>query len=75
MNEVYIGNIIKQKLKENGRSITWLAKKIYADPSNFSRNLKENKVDIEQLLKISKLLKVDFFAYYSEILKKNKFME
>jgi len=61
-----IGTLILQKLKENGQAVSWLAKKIRSDRSNFYRILKQNHLDTQMLWDISVALKFDFFACYSE---------
>jgi len=64
-----IGEIIKQKLKANDRSMAWLAQKVNCDNSNFCKKLKNNNIDIDLLFRISEILQEDFFAHYSEILR------
>jgi plasmid maintenance system antidote protein VapI len=69
-NELHIGKIILQKLKEKERSITWLAKKVNCDDSNLGRTLRNQQhIHSELLFRISTVLEEDFFAYYSEKLK------
>ena len=65
-NNIDIGALIFQKLKENGQAVSWLAKKVNSDRSNFYRILKQNHIDTQLLLDISKALDYDFFACYSE---------
>ena len=66
--EIHIGNIIKAKLKEEGRSMSWLAKKIHYERANISRLLKRPCINTNLLLRIAKTMSHDFFAYYSETL-------
>ena len=66
--KIHIGELIKEKLEENGQSITWLAKKVYCDPSNFSKSLNKSYIDTDLLLLISKTMRIDFFKYYSDLL-------
>jgi len=61
-----IGALILQKLKENGQAVSWLAKKVNSDRSNFYRILKRNHIDTQLLMDISSALNFDFFACYSE---------
>ncbi|MDR2292597.1 MAG: XRE family transcriptional regulator [Prevotellaceae bacterium] len=67
-HEIHIGQLICSKLKENGRSISWLAKKVYCDRSNLRKMLKNNHVYCELLLRISIVLDYDFFAHYSSLI-------
>ena len=66
---IHIGELIKEKLDENRQAISWLAKKVYCDPSNFNQSLKNNQIDTELLLLISKTMHIDFFKYYSDLLR------
>ena len=69
-DKVHIGNLIREKLKEDERSGAWLARKINTDPSNVSKILQRRHIDTELLMKISVALNFDFFNYYSSLLKK-----
>jgi predicted transcriptional regulator len=70
--DIDIGTLILDKLKENGQAVSWLAEKINSDRSNFYRILKRNHIDTKLLMDISRALNFDFFAYYSEHLQKSK---
>jgi len=70
MNEkIPIGELIRKQLEEENRSVAWLAKKVYCDRSSFWKILNRNYMDTELLLRISIILKVDFFAFYSKLLR------
>lgn len=64
---IHIGNLIHDKLKEDGRSGTWLAEKINCNGSNISKILKRPSINIDLLLDISLALEKNFFLYYSDI--------
>ncbi|MDR0419950.1 MAG: XRE family transcriptional regulator [Prevotellaceae bacterium] len=64
-HEMHIGQLICEKLAENGHSISWLAKKVYCDRSNLRKMLKNNNIHCDLLLRISTVLNYDFFAHYS----------
>lgn len=66
--KVPIGKIIKQKLKDNDRSVSWLAKKVNCDRSNFSKKLNNNNIEIDLLFSISEILQEDFFVNYTKLL-------
>jgi plasmid maintenance system antidote protein VapI len=68
-NELNLGEIIKQKLEEQERSVAWLAKKIPIDRSNLYKILQQSYIPHNVLWRISKVLDYDFFKYYSENLK------
>ena len=72
ISEIHIGNIIKQKLRQQERSNAWLARKLFMDSSNVSKMLKRQYIDTELLLRISIILEEDFFVYYSYVYSQNK---
>jgi hypothetical protein len=62
--KIHIGDMIRQKLKDEERSVEWLAKKIGKDPSNFRKTLRKKSIDSELLGRISEILKCDFSDCY-----------
>ncbi|MDR3367170.1 MAG: XRE family transcriptional regulator [Prevotellaceae bacterium] len=68
---VHIGELIKAKMQEDGRSASWLAEKLHCDRSNIYRIYRTHHIDTEQLLYISTLLSHDFFSHYSSLLSAN----
>jgi len=73
MNEkIHIGELILKKLKEKERSIAWLARQVNCNDGNLGRHLRNSPhIHTELLLRISKALGEDFFAYYSEEIREN----
>jgi plasmid maintenance system antidote protein VapI len=66
-DDIHIGKLIIEKLKEKERSVSWLARQINCDESNLGRLLKNSKhIHSELLLRISIALDEDFFVHYSE---------
>jgi hypothetical protein len=73
MNEkLHAGRLIQAKMKEDGRSASWLAGKLHCDRSNIYRIYRSYHIDTEQLLKISLLLHHDFFSHYSLYIAENR---
>ena len=71
-NEIEIGEIILQKLKEKNRSISWLAKKVNCDKSNLCKILKNSQyIHYDLIYRISQVLNEDFFAFGTQMLKKD----
>ena len=64
--DVHIGELILQKLKEEKRSVAWLADKIDTDQRNLRRRLAKKSIDTELLNLISKVLNQNFFDYYKD---------
>ena len=69
---IHIGKVILEKLKEEERSIAWLARKTHCEYSNFCKILKKQFIDTELLLRISLVLKYDFFSHFSKLIPENK---
>lgn len=65
----HIGELIKQELDKQERSISWLARKLSCDRSKVYRILKNHSIDTSDLARISILLSHDFFADLSDSLK------
>ena len=65
-NEIQIGALIKQKCKEQGRSPSWLAKKIHCSRTNVYKIFEKTSINGALMQKIGLVLETDFFAYYSE---------
>jgi len=69
-DDIPIGELILKKLKEKGRSVAWLAKKVGYDKSNLCKILKNSRyIYYELTFHISVALEEDFFAYGSQKLK------
>ena len=66
-NEIDIGTLILQKLKEENLSVAWLVGKVGKDPSNLRKTLKKNSMNTELLRRIAKALKYSFFQYYEAL--------
>ena len=65
----HIGELIKQELEKQERSISWLARKLSCDRAKVYRLLQKNSIDTYDLARISILLSHDFFADLSDSLK------
>jgi len=64
--DIQIGDLILEKLKEEKRTVRWLAKEMNTDPSNLRKRLNKNSMDTERLRLISKALNYNFFQFYIE---------
>ena len=71
-DEIHIGKLIHQKLKEKERTVSWLARKLHCDRSNIYKIFKKSNVDLHLLLKISNILEYDFFKLLSEKINNNE---
>jgi hypothetical protein len=70
--QIHIGELIRDKLKEDGHSISWFAEKISCDRTNIYKIFQSNHIHPVRLLQISHVLNYDFFVHYSEYLAENK---
>lgn len=68
----HIGNLIKEELKRQGRTITWLASQLNYSRQHMYYLLAHSFIYSDLLLRISEILDFDFFAYYTEYLNRNK---
>ncbi|MBO7231451.1 MAG: XRE family transcriptional regulator [Bacteroidaceae bacterium] len=66
---IHIGSIIKKEFDKEGRSASWFAKQLCCDRTNIYSIFKRESIDTLLLVKISAILKHDFFKYYSEDIK------
>lgn len=57
--------LIEEELHRQERSVTWFANKLYCDRTNTYKIFKRQSIDTELLLRISQVLHVNFFEYYS----------
>ena len=67
LNEICIGQRIKKVLKEQGRSVSWLAKQLCMERSGLYYVFRQNFIDIEQLLRISYFLDYNFMQDVSDV--------
>ena len=58
--------MIRAELKAQGRSIAWFADAIHRDYSDVFKMFKRNSIDLDMLIRISKLLNHDFLRDISE---------
>ena len=68
----HIGRLIKEELKRQGRTITWLASQLNYSRQHMYYLLAHSFIYSDLLLRISEILGHDFFAYYSEYLVNRK---
>ncbi|MDO4320244.1 MAG: XRE family transcriptional regulator [Bacteroidales bacterium] len=60
-----IGQLIKNELIAQERSVAWFARKLCLDRSNVYRLFQKNSIDTSLLARISLVLNKDFFAMLS----------
>lgn len=63
---MHIGEEIRRKMEERGKSVTWLAEQLPCERSNVYNIFRRQNIGIDLLLRISILLEHDFFQSLSE---------
>lgn len=66
MGKKFIGDMIREEMKVQGRKNCWLAQELPCDPSNVTRLFKKKSIDTDLLFRISILLRRNFFVHLSE---------
>lgn len=69
---MHIGNYIKEKLKEDGRSVTWFAEQICCTRTHVYKIFNKSSIDTEILERISRVLDYNFFEEISRDFNKRK---
>lgn len=67
-----IGELIKEELKRQERSISWFARQLSCDRSNVYRILQKNSIDTNMLARISTILNHNFFEDLSKNISERK---
>lgn len=62
--QVHIGKLIRAKLYEQGRSVTWLARQIPCTRNNMYKIFRKSNLDTILLQHISQVLDYNFFDDY-----------
>ena len=71
-SDIHIGQLIKDELERQERSVSWFARKLYCDRSNIYKIFKRSTIDTELLMRISVVLNHDFFSAYIDVLAQSK---
>lgn len=69
---MHIGQLIKQELEDQGRTVVWLARHMSYSRTNIYKIFDRSTIDTDVLMRISTLLGRDFFKDYSEEWKNKK---
>ena len=69
---IHIGQEIKDELERQERTVAWFAKRLCCDRRNVYNIFQKQGIDCELLIRISTILKKDFFKILSEDFKANQ---
>ena len=61
IKDIHIGEHIKGKLKEQGRTTVWLASQIPCTPNHLYKVYAQRSINTDLLKRISKILNYNFF--------------
>ena len=64
--QIHIGNLIRDELRRSGHTNQWLADQLCVERSTVQRLFNKPSIDTHLLLRISKILNKDLFAFYSQ---------
>ena len=70
--KIHIGKFIENKLREQERSIGWLARRISCDRSNLRKILQQPFIHSSMIWRISRIMDYDFFKYCSVTLQEER---
>lgn len=65
-HKMHIGKQIRHKLEEQGHTVVWFARQLSCSRSNVYLLFEKSSLDTNVLLRVSIILKHNFFESYSE---------
>ncbi len=65
MSEIFIGSLIESELRRQERTTVWFARKLGCNRTNAYKIYRRQSIDTDLLMRISEILKFNFFEYYS----------
>lgn len=65
MSQIFIGKIIEDELRAQERSVVWLSRKLNCNRTNVYKIFHRSSIDTALLLRISNVLKCNFFEHYT----------
>lgn len=68
---MHIGRLIKEQMEAQGKTTSWLARELSYCRTNVYKIYDKKSIDTDLLLRISSLLKYDFFELYSEKIRRS----
>ena len=64
-SNIHIGHLIREQLKADDRSVSWLAREIHCTRNNVYKIFNKTSLDANLILKISNAMHFNFFQYYT----------
>lgn len=69
MSDTSIGSLIEAELHRQERTTVWFARKLGCNRTNAYKIFRRQSIDTELLMRISEILRYDFFDHYSRRLR------
>lgn len=63
---MHIGNILKEQLKKDGKSVVWLARELGCHRTNVYNLFEKYSIDTQLLSRISIIMNFNFFDLYKQ---------
>ena len=67
-SNIHIGQLIHEQLRNDQRSVGWLAREIGCTRNHVYKVFNKPSLDVDLLLRISKSMQFNFFQYYTAAL-------
>ena len=64
-SNIHIGHLIREQLKADDRSVSWLSREIHCTRNNLYKIFNKPTLDGDLILKISVAMNFNFFQYYT----------
>ncbi len=64
-SDIHIGHLIREQLKADNRSVSWLAREIHCTRNNVYKIFNKPSLDGDLILRISVAMQFNFFQYYT----------
>lgn len=66
VEEIHIGNLVKEELQRQGRTARWLAVQLHTNRTNVYDIMKRKNIDPAMLMRLSEILEYNFFAVLAD---------
>ena len=65
---MHIGEIIKETLEKQGKTVVWFASALHCHRTNVYKIFSKSSINTQDLMRISRILDTNFFDMYSKSL-------
>lgn len=68
VHEIPIGRLIEKELRRQGKTVTWFSQQLHCARRNVYSIFERDNIDTTLLMRISRILGIDFFNIFSSVL-------